>query len=46
MGRSYKASEEGLERAKKAFHRWGKTQEDLADSIGCSRSTVAKFLAL
>jgi uncharacterized protein YjbI with pentapeptide repeats len=43
MGRSYRVSKEGLERAKEAFHLKGWTQEYLAGSVECTRQTVAKF---
>ncbi len=44
MGRSFRVSEEGLKRAKEAFHLTGWTQDYLAGSVECSRQTVAKFL--
>jgi uncharacterized protein YjbI with pentapeptide repeats/transcriptional regulator with XRE-family HTH domain len=45
MGRSFRVSEEGLKRAKEAFHLTGWTQEYLAGSVACKRQTVAKFFA-
>ena len=45
MGRSYRASKEGLGKAKSAFNTWGKTQDYLAGAGGCSRSTVINFFA-
>ena len=45
MGRSLRVSEEGLQRAKEAFHLKGWTQDYLAGGVQCSRQTVAKFFA-
>jgi acylphosphatase len=45
MGRSCRASKEGLEEAKDAFSIWGKTQDYLAGAAGCHRSVVVKFFA-
>ena len=45
MGRSYRVSKEGFERAKEAFHLKGWTHEYLAGSVECTRQTVAKFFA-
>ena len=45
MGRSFRVSEEGLKRAKEAFHLTGWTQDYLAGSVKCTRPTVNKFLA-
>ena len=45
MGRSLRASKEGLAKAKKAFDLKGWTQEYLAGVAGCSRSTVINFFA-
>ncbi len=45
MGRSFRVSEEGLQRAKEAFHLKGWTQDYLAGGAQCSRQTVAKFFA-
>ncbi|MEO0768774.1 MAG: hypothetical protein AAFY72_04975 [Cyanobacteria bacterium J06649_4] len=45
MGRSLRASKVGLAKAKKAFVLKGWTQEYLAGTVGCSRSTVINFFA-
>ncbi|MEO1620923.1 MAG: NACHT domain-containing protein, partial [Cyanobacteria bacterium J06632_3] len=45
MGRSLRASKEGLAKAKKAFKLKGWTQEYLAGAAGCSRGTVINFFA-
>ncbi len=45
MGKSLRVSEEGLQRAKEAFHLKGWTQDYLAGGVQCSRQTVAKFFA-
>jgi len=45
MGRSLRASKEGLAKAKKAFDLKGWTQEYLAGVAGCSRGTVINFFA-
>lgn len=45
MGRSLRASEEGLAKAKEAFKLKGWTQEYLAGVVGCSRGTVINFFA-
>lgn len=45
MGRSLRASKEGLAKAKKAFKLKGWTQDYLAGTAGCSRGTVINFFA-
>ena len=45
MGRSLRASEEGLAKAKKAFEIMGWTQDHLAGAARCSRGTVINFFA-
>jgi Pentapeptide repeats (8 copies) len=45
MGRSCKASVEGLEKAKRAFGTWGRTQDYLAGASDCDRGVVVKFFA-
>ncbi len=45
MGRSLRASKEGLAEAKEAFKRTGWTQDHLAGRANCSRSTAINFLA-
>jgi uncharacterized protein YjbI with pentapeptide repeats len=45
MGRSCRASTEGLLKAKNAFSIWGKTQDYLAGAAGCDRSVVIRFFA-
>ncbi|WP_445632755.1 hypothetical protein NSTC745_04313 [Nostoc sp. DSM 114161] len=43
MGRSYRASTNGLQKAEAAFKLKGWTQEYLAGGVGCTRQTVIKF---
>lgn len=45
MGRLLRVSEEGLKRTKEAFHLTGWTQDYLASSVKCTRSTIKKFWA-
>ncbi|MEH1788401.1 MAG: pentapeptide repeat-containing protein [Nostoc sp.] len=45
MGRSCRASKQGLEIAEAAFKLKGWTQEYLAGRVGCTRQTVIKFFA-
>ena len=45
MGRSLRASKEGLDEAKKAFKLRGWTQDNLAGRADCSRGTVINFFA-
>ncbi len=45
MGRSHRASETGLEKAKKAFDLKGRSQDFLAGRADCSREPVINFFA-
>ena len=42
--RSFRASAAGVEKLSQAFNVYGKTQDDLARVVGCTRQTVNKFL--
>jgi len=45
MGRSHRASKEGLKKLDQAFKIKGKTQDYLAGAVGCTRQTVGKLFA-
>ncbi|MBE9016262.1 helix-turn-helix transcriptional regulator [Chroococcidiopsidales cyanobacterium LEGE 13417] len=45
MGRSLKASENGVKRARKAMTRLAMTQAQIAEEVGLARSTVQKFFS-
>jgi transcriptional regulator with XRE-family HTH domain len=42
--RSFRASATGVEKLSQAFNVYGKTQDYLAEIVGCTRQTVNKFL--
>ena len=44
MGRSLRASEEGVQKVKNALKRLGWKQQSLATRVGCSRQTISSFL--
>ncbi|MBS3030156.1 MAG: hypothetical protein HCA25_24750 [Dolichospermum sp. DET50] len=45
MSRSHRASKEGIQKLYQTFYIYGRTQDYLAGTVGCTRQTVNKFLA-